>query len=153
VIGYIHYFALCLLLTYAVTGSALFMPLRVRLARRGPWPATFIFCPLCVGFWIALACAWLYPDEGTLSVFGAELPARLLFAPAMYITLLLLIKIFRDDFLASPTAEDELTAATNPMQGLAITVTVKDDEGTIYRKPGDDDNATTKEESKANAGR
>jgi hypothetical protein len=102
-VGAWYWFAVTVFVTYGVTASALFAPLRVVLGvRSGVWVTTLFYCPVCAGTWISLATAPLFPH--------ASLWWALILSPACFTTIVLLLKLYRDDFLVAPTYAAELQA-------------------------------------------
>lgn len=49
-------------LVYLVTEAAIFAPVRLMVASRGPLWTTLIYCPGCSGFWLGLAVTHLWPE-------------------------------------------------------------------------------------------
>lgn len=54
-IDFVYFVALAWGVTYGIVGSGLFAPARVYFAAGGIWVESLIYCPLCTGFWVALA--------------------------------------------------------------------------------------------------
>jgi hypothetical protein len=100
--GFFFWFAVTLTVTYGMTASMLLMPVRVALGMRAPVLVGLIYCPVCFGFWVAIATAMLFPHDGWW---------RFVLSPACFTTLLLLIKLVRDDFLTTPTMQIEQETA------------------------------------------
>lgn len=46
---------------YFVTDSAIFAPIRVKLAKGSWFRAGLLYCPACFGFWVGVALQWLWP--------------------------------------------------------------------------------------------
>jgi hypothetical protein len=54
--GFIVYFAMLIFFTYGVTASTLMSFVRMLVALKlGRWGQALVYCPVCAGFWIALA--------------------------------------------------------------------------------------------------
>lgn len=98
----LFYFALCVFVTYAITASALFMPLRIAVAVRSHWLSTLIYCPVCTGFWIALVFGWLYPEDVVL--------LRFIYGPVFFIAGLVALRAQYEGFLVSSAIDDEWRA-------------------------------------------
>lgn len=48
--------------TYVVTQSVIFAPIRIRIARLHTILELFIYCPMCVGFWVGALLWWMWPS-------------------------------------------------------------------------------------------
>lgn len=113
----VSYIAVCTLITYGMTASALMLPLRLRIAVRSPWLQTLVYCPVCFGFWVAEACAVMYPTE----IYWH----RFVFGPALFILFVLLVKSYHKLFLVSESwrEEEEMIAeATRPRRELDLQI-------------------------------
>lgn len=62
-LDYIGHGLVVLGITYGVVQSSLFGPVRVAVARFGVWSRMFIYCPFCVGFWIALVTSHMWTRD------------------------------------------------------------------------------------------
>lgn len=108
--GFFFWFAITTTLTYAVTGSQLFRRLRVLVAVRAHKLTSLVYCPVCFGFWVAVGTASLFPYEGSW---------RYALSPACFVTLVLLAKLVRSDFLG---VEDFEREATLIREGIEVAV-------------------------------
>lgn len=72
VTDHIGYGLVVLGMTYGVVQSALLAPIRVSVARWGAWWRTFVYCPFCVGFWVALNVSYWHQlqQDHLLYAFG-----------------------------------------------------------------------------------
>lgn len=98
--AHLYWFAVVITITYGVTGSALFKPFRILLGTRSNWLLGLLYCPVCFGFWAALALAYRYPESD---------PWRFLYAPCMYSAIYLAVRdTIAPSWLCAPDAESEL---------------------------------------------
>ena len=98
--AHLYWFAVVIAITYGVTGSVLFKPLRIFIGTRTNWLFGLVYCPVCFGFWVALALAYRYPDAD---------PWRFLYAPCLFTTIVLLIReSIAPRWLCAPDVELEL---------------------------------------------
>jgi hypothetical protein len=98
---YLHWFAIVLVITYGMTGSALFAPVRHFFGVRSNFLLGLLFCPLCFGFWVALAGAYFYPEASLW---------RFVHAPVLFTTVVLLGRLINPHWLTSDGFERELDA-------------------------------------------
>jgi hypothetical protein len=63
-------------LVYFVTDSAIFAPVRVKLARGSWFRAGLFYCAACFGFWAGVLLQGLWPFEATFSTPWGVIPLK-----------------------------------------------------------------------------
>lgn len=101
--AYIYWFAAALVVTYGMTGSALFAPLRHVISVRSLFFYGLVYCPICFGFWVAIAGAYFYPEPSLW---------RFVHAPALFVSTLLLGRLICPSWLTTDGFERELEQIT-----------------------------------------